>query len=145
MGSSPTWRRRGSCSAFIHLDSSNDFTERDRSVFELVLPHMMARRRSANAQRRLATVLNALARDEADDVGVILLDQVGTITFASSAASRLIRHHFGSSAERLPEAIERWRENGRETPLVVQQHDSRLVIESGDGGSALLLTDQPAS
>ena len=135
----------GSCSAFIHLDSSNDFTERDRSVFELVLPHLTARQRSANVQRRLATVLDALARDEADGVGVILLDQVGTITFASSAASRLIRHHFGSAAERLPEAIERWRENGGETPLVVQQPGNRLVIESADGGSALLLTDQPAA
>ena len=135
----------GSSSAFIHLDRSNDFTERDRSMFQLVLPHLTARRRNAQAHRRLATALDALARDEADGVGLILLDEQGTITFASSAASRLIRHHFGSSAERLPEAIEHWRKSGREAPLVVQQHSNRLVIESADGGAALLLTDQPAS
>ena len=114
-------------------------------MFQLVLPHLAARRRNAQAERRLATALDALARDEVDGVGVILLDQDGAVTFASSAASRLIRRHFGSPAERLPDAIERWRENGRETPLVVQQHGTRLVIESADGGSTLLLTDQPAS
>jgi DNA-binding CsgD family transcriptional regulator len=134
-----------SSSAFIHLDSSHDFTERDRSVFQLVLPHLTARRRNAQAQRRLATALGALERDEADGVGVVLLDQDGAVTFTSSAASRLIRRHFGSSAERLPEAIRRWRENGRETPFVVLQYSRRLVVESADGGAALLLTDQPVS
>jgi len=115
----------GTSSAFIHLDSSNDLTERDRSVFQLVLPHLRTRRENARARRRLATALDTLARDEVDGVGVILLDQNGDVTFTSSAASRLIRRHFGSSGERLPEAIERWRENGRETPLVIQQDSNR--------------------
>lgn len=135
----------GLSSAFIHLDSSKDFTERDRSMFQLVLPCLTARRRNAQAQRRLAIALDALARDETDGVGLILLDAHGAVTFASAAASRLIRHHFGSAAARLPEAIQRWRENGRETPLVVQRYSTRLVIESADGGSALVLTEQPAS
>jgi DNA-binding CsgD family transcriptional regulator/PAS domain-containing protein len=135
----------GSSSAFIHLESSNDFSERDRSVFQLLLPHLTARRRNAQTERRLATALAALKRDETDGVGVLLLDEDGTVTFASSAASRLIRHYFDLPAERLPGPIELWRENGRGTPLVVQQHGRRLVVESADGGSALVLTDQPAS
>lgn len=81
----------GSTAVFVHVHSSHEFTERDRSVFQLVLPHLAARRRNAQARRRLATALDALARDEGDVVGVIRLNQDGAVTFASSAASRLLR------------------------------------------------------
>ena len=127
--------------ARVALHGFRDFAERDRLILKLFQPHLAARYRATELQRRLDAALAALVAQERHDAGVLLFARDGSLAFASEHAQQLLNDYFGSAAA-VPEDVARWRENGREAPLALDGPPGRLVIESANGGGALLLTSQ---
>jgi DNA-binding CsgD family transcriptional regulator len=95
----------------------------------------------ASVRRRLRIALSAL--DHMQDEGILRLDAAGRIVCASGSAKRILRDFVETPAVRLPQQIADWHENACGT-LVIAADGSTLVVEATEGGSALLLTEQPS-
>lgn len=82
-------------------------TERDRAVLDLLRPHLAQAYRNAEAMTRLGQVV------EAGDQGVIVVDGLGTVQFATVRARRWLDYYgqqAGAAAgtETLPEPVLGW-------------------------------------
>jgi DNA-binding CsgD family transcriptional regulator len=130
----PSWVQVAS----ISVAGRRDFGERERTIAQLLVPHLRAMYRRATLRRKLDAALAALARDDGDGIVLVEGDE---IAFASPAASRLLDHYFGATP-RLPERIVRWNENGRAAPLTIRRDETELVVTALD--AALLLREQRA-
>ena len=64
-----------------------DFGERERTILELLRPHLLGRYQHVQAQRRAAAALAAL---ETSDEPLVLLDEGGRAEFATPRAHRLL-------------------------------------------------------
>lgn len=95
----------------------------------------------ASVRRRLRVALSAL--DHMQDEGILRLDAAGRIVCASGSAKRILRDFVETPAVRLPQQIADWHANACGT-LVIAVDGSTLVVEATEGGSALLLTEQPS-
>jgi DNA-binding CsgD family transcriptional regulator len=128
--------------ACVALHGFRDFSERDRMMLKLLQPHLAARYRATQLQRRLDAALAALVEQERHDgSGVLLFARDGSLAFTSDRAQQLLNDYFGGPAA-VPADVARWRENGRDAPLVLEGPPGRLVFESANGGDALLLTSR---
>ena len=94
-----------------------------------------------SVRRRLRVALSAL--DHTQDEGILRLDAAGTIVCASGSAKRILRDFVETPADRLPEQIADWHATACGT-LVIAADGSTLVVEATEGGSALLLAEQPS-
>jgi DNA-binding CsgD family transcriptional regulator len=118
-----------------------DFGERDRTVLDLLRPHLAQLYRAAEARRRLR---EALALHERAQGTVVFLDRGDRIAFASTAARELLDRYFGRTGLRLPEQLgSRLRDPRRAAagePLRVDARDRSLLVHFVDG--ALLLEER---
>jgi DNA-binding CsgD family transcriptional regulator len=92
------------CDLCIHR-ASGDFTERDRSVLDLLLPHLARARRFAMDRARLADLERAAA-----DLELIQLGPGGTAIFRSSRGSALLAEYFDGHRPHsaLPPEVASW-------------------------------------
>ena len=135
--------------------SSGDFTEEERLMLDILLPHLSLAYQSSKRLTEFETALDTL------DQGVLLTSRDGNIRFLSSKARTLLERYYGPKAAlQLPDEIKRWllqslahfddqsnlakplgpfcraRENARLTLEMVNQRDGdqlRIVLsESAD-------------
>jgi DNA-binding CsgD family transcriptional regulator len=136
-----------------------DFTERDRSVLDLLRPHLARAYERASATARLHGQMTLLARAaDAAASGIVLLGRRGRVDYSTRRARHWLREYFPRrgrpSASRLPAMVEEWlasrtagpSEHDRcapPPPLVVTRQDRQLVIRlvGGPGEQALLLEE----
>jgi DNA-binding CsgD family transcriptional regulator len=118
-----------------------DFSERDRTVLDLLNPHLVRLCRASENRRRLRA---ALALHEASEAAIVLLAGDDRIEFASHPAKELLESYFGEDGIQLPEALTSWlrgRYKGATVePLRVERGQRALVVELVDG--ALLLDEE---
>jgi DNA-binding CsgD family transcriptional regulator len=137
---SPPWHTK----TFIfdrRIGSSKDFTERDRSVLDLLQPHFARLWRAAETRRLLRAALDSAdSGSEEDARGTVILASGGRIAFASPAARRLLRDYVGESrGADLPPALADWLESGAPVLTHVVGDRQLTVRRSGD---ALLLEER---
>src|SRR5919106_1363686 len=88
---------------FIFIRSSGaDFSERDRSVLDVLRPHFGVLYRQAGERRRAQRAFAAL---DASGAAVVLVEHGDRIGVASPPALELLRRHFGTTDGRLPQQL----------------------------------------
>ena len=132
---SPLWHTK---TFLFDRAGSRDFTERDRLVLNLLQPHLARISAAARTRRLLRSTLAELERGTEDDArGVVFLDAVGEVEFASPPVRRLLHDFFeAKSGARLPTEVATWlglgskklvrRKGTRE--LTVARSDHKLVL-----------------
>ena len=145
--------------------AGKDFDEEDRSVLNLLRPHLgqayyntLALKKLQDEKARLNRALGALEQ------GIVVIDSKFRIRFASQRAHRMLKQFFGprASAMRLPVAVQTWLERNlghqcrrRETlpvprePLRVFAHNRWLIVRllgnAVDGELTLSLQEQASA
>ncbi len=115
-----------------------DYSERDRQVLDLTRPHLIQAYRNAELRERLTGILDALRHGlDIEGLAVIVLDEDGSVAFASGAARSLIADFSGlplTDGRPPPGALAVWVEQGAPT----------ATIPAHRGGEALLARRLPA-
>lgn len=111
-----------------------DFSERDRLVARLVLPHLQARAAESERAARAAAELADIEDGASEDTHrVVLCTSRGRIEFASRSSRALLARYLGVDNGRVPpELFER-------PQVVLADGDTRLTIRVGKAGSLRLL------
>lgn len=139
-----------------------DFSERDRTVLNLLRPHLTRAYEQASATERLRAGMAVLGRAaEAAEAGIVLFTRAGHVEYATRRARGWLREYFGQRgrpSSRLPEAIVEWlrqpspwAERGAlgpaPEPLVVSRADRQLTVRLGGAPPrhALLLEERRAA
>jgi DNA-binding CsgD family transcriptional regulator len=121
--------------------AGSNFSERDRSVLELLSPHLVQLYRASESRRRLRATL---ALHESNDAAVVLLKGDDSIEFATRAAHELLDRYFGEDGRSLPDTLTSWlRERPKAAtaePLHVEVGERMLVVERVE--DALLLEER---
>lgn len=137
---------------FVFASSTRDFGERERSLLDLLRPHLVHLYEAAKA-RRLAAAIAAGGDSSAE---IVVLDRRERIELATARARALLdRYTDDAAGTALPGLVEAWlrqervRLNGDslpppEAPLTVERGTRRLVVRrlSGDP-QTLLLSEEP--
>jgi DNA-binding CsgD family transcriptional regulator len=114
---------------FILQRFRRDFSERDRDVLNLLLPHLAALHRRSVERQRSAAVLAAL--DTASSVGVIALREDGSIGFATEVARTLLETYLGERLDAaLPPPLALWlrqQRHGSDEQQLPPRHDTFTV------------------
>ena len=136
---SPPWHTK----TFV-LDryfGSRDFSERDRTVLDLLRPHFARLWHAADTRRRLRAAFDGLeAASEHEARGVIVLTSDHRIAFASPPARRLLRDYVGEGrGPELPARLADWVESGAPV-LAITAGDCRVTVRRN--GDALLLEEK---
>lgn len=134
-----------------------DFSERERSMINLLRPHLVQAYHNAEAATRMQQELD-LARQGTEETGrgMIVLSPEGRVRRMSTRARQWVEEYFGSSsADRLPEALQRWVRHQQALlvgadeiplprgPLVVEHEGKRLVVRLvSDWDQSLLLLEE---
>jgi DNA-binding CsgD family transcriptional regulator len=135
---SPPWHERG----FHFFRSRRDFSNRDRDVLDMLLPHLVRIIRSVELHRRLDAALAALDGGDVD-VGVVLFDSSGHLDHATPLARQLFAQYFPARAGTLlPQLVADWLAEGRDS-LVHARGAHRIVVDRI--GQRLLVRDEPAN
>jgi DNA-binding CsgD family transcriptional regulator len=125
--------------------SRRSFTERDRSLLEMLRPHLAQAHRHALARERAGALLGAMKEGiDAAGAGVMLLDSNGQVHHESSAARELLRRYF-HGASGMPVALAEWVADGPgSAPLEVEGERGRLTVRllNGREPSVLLLEER---
>ena len=124
---------------------SRDFTERDRSVLELLQPHLTCAHRQARVRRLVTAALAALERTDDATAAVVLLGRTG-IEFASQRARQLLEAYFDHRGTALPEDLQNWLsdESAPEGPYSKVRARRRLLVDVDPRNRAvLLLREEP--
>lgn len=134
-----------------------DFSERDRTLLELLRPHVGQAYQNAGAASRTERELRRFEQGlEALDAGIVWLTTEGRRM--SVGARQKLREYLGHAAgSRLPEALERWVRHQRGLlarqddmpppgrPLVLERDGRRLIVRLlPHGEEALLLLEEEA-
>lgn len=127
---SPLWHTK---TFLFDRAGPRDFVERDRMVLELLQPHLARISAAARTRRLLRSTLAEVERGTEDDArGVVFLDAVGDMEFASPPARRLLRDFFeAKSGARLPTEVATWLGLGS-ARLVRRQGSRELTVERTD-------------
>lgn len=145
----------------LNRGGQTDFSERERTLLELLRPHLVQAYRNSESltelQQKLADTSRAV---EESELGVVALEDKDHIHYCTQRARRLLLEHFGPAAagERLPEELSRWLEYQMTVlsdasdapastlePLVLQRAGGRLtvrlVMERNENRALLLLCE----
>lgn len=112
-----------------------DFSERDRSILNLIAPHLINAIRNAFAFERLNAAL------EKKESGVISIDGNGRMQFVSAFARRLLDRYFAEEKRAdnsLPQSLWEWLKSAGadddfdapRTPLRVSRADAQLSVRA---------------
>ena len=123
------------------------FTERDRLVLDLLQPHLVATWEAARTRRLVRATLAELDHSDATSSrGVVFLNVVGDVEFASESARRLLQEYFGAAGgAMLPRDLAEWVASGTGSlvrrqgagMLTVDRADETMILrERADGGGA---------
>lgn len=134
--------------------ASRSFSERDRTMLDLLSPHLAQAHRRALERERAVTVMAALERGLAEqDAAVVLVDAGGVIAFASGRAPRLLVEYFPEVRGRgaaLPPLVAEWlatpATNASLAPLQVAAGHGTLTLRADpgpSGGWLLTLDEEP--
>ena len=83
--------------------SRRDFTEEERQMLDILLPHLSLAYQSSKRLTQLETALDAVDR------GVLLTSRNGNIRFLSAKARTMLEKYYGKKAAlQLPDEIRRW-------------------------------------
>ena len=91
--------------------SGSDFSERDRLCLDLLRPHLVHLRLTAEAMARTRRDLTLMTRGvEAWAHGFLIIDREGRIRRATDGVERWITRYFGSAprADQLPATLHEW-------------------------------------
>jgi len=130
------------------------FTERDRTLLNLIRPHLLQAYRNAVAfertQRYLATLDTIV---EANGEGLIVLDEAGRVEHVTPGAAAMLHHYFPDTDGLIPTNLTEWIDTQQAMPsepapaYVRGDSDSRLHIRQVLGANlrptALLLRNTP--
>jgi DNA-binding NarL/FixJ family response regulator len=126
----------------FHFDrfGGRDFNERDRTLLDVLEPHLAYLLQRASTRRVLEAALAELDRGPPDaSRGVILLGQTREIEFVSASARRMLRDYFPADhGSPVPDALVEWLDGGQE-PLARARADRRLTVRRV--GDKLLLEE----
>jgi DNA-binding CsgD family transcriptional regulator len=132
---SPPWHERG----FNLLRARRDFSERDRTILDLLAPHLLRLIGNVELRRRLRIALAALDAGDVDH-GVVLLDPNVRVDHATPHARSLLAKYFPATRAALPEAVTEWLADSTQS-LVRKRGTHRLVIDRI--GQSLLAREEP--
>jgi DNA-binding CsgD family transcriptional regulator len=136
-----------------------DFSERERSMLNLLRPHLVQAYHNAEAASRMQQELE-LARQGTEGMGrgMIVLSPEGRVRRMSTRARQWVEEYFGSPSgltDSLPEALQRWVRHQQTLlvgadeiplprgPLVVEREGKRLVVRLvSDRDHSLLLLEE---
>jgi DNA-binding CsgD family transcriptional regulator len=141
--------------------SGRDFSERDRSLLDLLRPHLAQAHRNAAALTQTQHDANRLRRAvEGSERGTIVLSGKDRIRWCDERARRWVEEYFGPArgADRLPESLVRWVEHQKSLlsgggsvppprePLILKRpgkHLSvRLAADDPEGETNLLILEE---
>ncbi len=137
---SPLWHTK---TFLFDRSGGRDFTERDRLVLDLLQPRLAGIWEAARTRRLLrATLAEVEHSDAGASRGVVFLDLVGDVEFASEPARRLLQEYFESAgAAMLPADLAEWVASGT-GPLVRRRGFCELTVERA--GETLILVERQA-
>lgn len=130
--------------------SGRDFSERDRSLLDLLRSHLVQAHRNATALTQTQHDVNHLRQAvEKLDRGIIAFAGKGRVLWHTELARRWVSEYFEPSwrADHLPEDVRRWtehrlsllsRDGDAPAPLdslVIERAGKRLVVRMGPEGS----------
>ncbi len=140
--------------------TTHDFSDRDRSLLDLLDPHIAQAYRNAEEREELRKEMELLHRSlDQLERGVVLARSDGSIRLETAEAHRLLGHYFaefGSDSGRLPEPLRCWlaqqdAEANRQppaapSPFVLERGEGRMVVRRliRDGALLLILEEQRA-
>lgn len=139
-----------------HHRSRTDFTERERTVLNMIQPHVLQAYTNAVAVTHMRTELAKLthAFDQIPQ-GLISVDTSGLIEWATIRARKLLEDYFGarkSGHRRLPDVLVRWfqrsktrldhadEQPGKMAPMVIDHGFRRLHVRMVQEGDRCLLS-----
>lgn len=108
----------------LHRDR-RDFSERDRTVLDLVRPHLVRALRHAEARTNARRALELAKGGHA----VVLLTRRGGVTHATGAVLDRLRAHFGNGPGVLPASVQLWLAGGAREPLASERDGIQLHVE----------------
>jgi len=134
-----------------------DFSERDRTILNLLRPHVVQAYENAEAATRVERELMLLTQGEEESGrGVVLLNTSGKVCRATSRARQWLAEYFESArGDALPETLWRWVRHEQRLlargddvppprrPLVVEREAKRLQVRLlSDRQGSLLIFDE---
>ena len=134
-----------------------DFSERDRTILNLLRPHVVQAYANAEAATRIGRELTLITQGEEElGHGVVLLNAEGQVRLATSRARRWLAEYFGSAGgDGLPETLWRWVRHERSLlaggdevppprrPLVVERAGDRLEVRLlSEGDESVLIFEK---
>jgi DNA-binding CsgD family transcriptional regulator len=132
---SPPWHERG----FNLIRARRDFSERDRTILDLLAPHFLRLIRNLELRGRLRIALAALDAGDVDQ-GIVLLDSNARVDHATPHARSLLAKYFPAMGTALPAAVTEWLTDSTHS-LVQERGTHRLVIDLI--GQSLLAREEP--
>jgi ATP/maltotriose-dependent transcriptional regulator MalT len=134
--------RDGVARSFVFDRARRDFSDRDRALIDLLLPHFLHLEENAR-RRRLAAALSAGAEFEGE---VVVVNAAGRIDLATDRARLLLRAFaLTPRGDRLAFQVEDWLRTGRRT-LTVERGARQLAISRlGTGAGTLILVERGAA
>jgi DNA-binding NarL/FixJ family response regulator len=122
---------------FVFVRERGDFGERERTILELLQPHLQRRHERTRAAADAADAVATLAEQTGDDSSpVVICSGAGTIEFASKRSRRLLSRYFESVGGRLPRPVVCALRAG--DPVVVDRGEQRLTLR-GISSAGLLV------
>lgn len=132
--------------------ASRSFSERDRTLLDLLSPHLAQAHRRTLEREQAALAMAALDRGLAEqDAAVVLVDAGGAIAFASGRAPQLLAEYFPEARGRgaaLPPPLAEWLDSpagaGVPAPFEVGAEHGALTLRAdpGAGGGWLLTLEE---
>jgi DNA-binding CsgD family transcriptional regulator len=146
-------------SRFLAIHRNRPFTDHDKTILNLLRPHLRQAFLNAQAITKLQRELGALQRTvEAIHGGVILLGEEEQITFITPRAQQWLIDYFDKPRQikRLPEELERWARYQKcllsmnddfpstLAPLIVPKQGKQLIVRwlPESAGNLLLLEEK---
>lgn len=123
--------------------SGKDFSERDRSLLDLLRPHLVQAHQNATALAEAQQETNHLRQAvEGSKRGMIALSSKDRMQWCNEQARRWVKEYFepARGADRLPESLARWVEHQKSLlsrlgsvapprePLIVKQPGKQLLV-----------------
>jgi DNA-binding CsgD family transcriptional regulator len=124
--------------AVVLMRSGSDFSEDERTLFDLLRPRLARGYADAAARAALGALEEVLDEDEK---GVLVLGPGRRPAHATARAAALVSSYFTDNGSELPAQLAGWLARGARAPLSVQRNSARLIVRR-ISATALLLEEE---